>query len=107
MVADWREDYNERRPHSSLGMTAPASFAKTWREAENGRPITPGGTAQPRRTPQDAPISRAGDRIGPDEPQRAVPRRPVALALGLASRDDEAATLQTPTDHRLSQKVDR
>jgi putative transposase len=31
MVADWREDYNERRPHSALGMTAPAVFARAWR----------------------------------------------------------------------------
>ncbi len=30
MVADWREDYNHRRPHSALGMTAPASFARAW-----------------------------------------------------------------------------
>jgi putative transposase len=27
MVADWREDYNEHRPHSALGMQAPARFA--------------------------------------------------------------------------------
>jgi hypothetical protein len=31
MVADWRDDYNEHRPHSSLGMTAPAAFARDWR----------------------------------------------------------------------------
>jgi transposase InsO family protein len=27
MVEDFREDYNERRPHSALGMAAPARFA--------------------------------------------------------------------------------
>jgi putative transposase len=31
MVADWRDDYNEHRPHSSLGMKAPATFAHDWR----------------------------------------------------------------------------
>lgn len=31
MVEDWREDYNHRRPHSSLGMKAPARFAESWR----------------------------------------------------------------------------
>ncbi len=31
MVADWREDYNECRPHSALGMMAPAKFARAWR----------------------------------------------------------------------------
>ena len=27
MIRDWQEDYNWRRPHSSLGMKAPAVFA--------------------------------------------------------------------------------
>jgi len=27
MIEDWREDYNDRRPHSSLGMRTPAQFA--------------------------------------------------------------------------------
>lgn len=31
MVEDWREDYNERRPHSALGMTTPARFAHAWK----------------------------------------------------------------------------
>ena len=31
MVADWRDDYNEHRPHSSLAMKAPARFARDWR----------------------------------------------------------------------------
>jgi len=31
VIADWREDYNQRRPHSALGMRAPAVFAADWR----------------------------------------------------------------------------
>ncbi len=27
VIGDWREDYNRRRPHSALGMKAPAVFA--------------------------------------------------------------------------------
>jgi putative transposase len=27
VISDWREDYNWRRPHSALGMRAPAVFA--------------------------------------------------------------------------------
>jgi putative transposase len=27
LIEDWREDYNHRRPHSSLGMRTPAAFA--------------------------------------------------------------------------------
>jgi hypothetical protein len=48
LVADWREDYNERRPHSALQMMAPAKFARAWRRAtEEGRviPLTDPGEA--------------------------------------------------------------
>lgn len=31
MVEDFRQDYNEQRPHSALGMQAPARFAHTWK----------------------------------------------------------------------------
>ena len=30
VISDWRDDYNWRRPHSSLGMNAPAVFAAEW-----------------------------------------------------------------------------
>jgi putative transposase len=30
VISDWHEDYNWRRPHSSLGMRAPAVFAAEW-----------------------------------------------------------------------------
>ena len=30
VIADWREDYNHRRPHSALGMRTPAAFAANW-----------------------------------------------------------------------------
>ena len=31
LVADWREEYNDYRPHSALGMLTPAEFARQWR----------------------------------------------------------------------------
>ena len=34
LVEDWRTDYNHRRPHSALGMMAPARFAASWRRSE-------------------------------------------------------------------------
>ena len=34
VISDWREDYNWRRPHSSLGMKAPAVFAAEWATKE-------------------------------------------------------------------------
>jgi putative transposase len=30
VIGDWRDDYNEHRPHSALGMRAPAVFAAEW-----------------------------------------------------------------------------
>jgi putative transposase len=30
VIGDWQEDYNLRRPHSSLGMRTPAAFAAEW-----------------------------------------------------------------------------
>ncbi len=34
LVEDWRTDYNTRRPHSALGMMAPARFAASWRRSD-------------------------------------------------------------------------
>ena len=31
LVADWRAEYNEYRPHSALGMLSPAAFSRQWR----------------------------------------------------------------------------
>ncbi len=33
LVADWRENYNTRRPHSALGMRTPTAFADQWTHA--------------------------------------------------------------------------
>jgi putative transposase len=35
VISDWQEDYNHRRPHSSLGMRAPAVFAAQWAASES------------------------------------------------------------------------
>ena len=31
LVADWRAEYNDYRPHSALGMLTPTEFARRWR----------------------------------------------------------------------------
>ena len=31
LVADWRQEYNDYRPHSALGMLTPTEFARQWR----------------------------------------------------------------------------
>jgi putative transposase len=33
LIEDWRLDYNQNRPHSALGMMAPARFAASWRRS--------------------------------------------------------------------------
>jgi transposase InsO family protein len=30
VIEDWRQDYNQHRPHSALGRKAPAVFAAAW-----------------------------------------------------------------------------
>jgi len=33
-IEEWRQDYNQQRPHSSLGYLPPAAFARTRAEME-------------------------------------------------------------------------
>ncbi|MDP8930810.1 MAG: transposase [Actinomycetota bacterium] len=37
LVADWRAEYNDYRPHSALGMLTPAEFARQWRTKNQPR----------------------------------------------------------------------
>jgi putative transposase len=75
LIEDWRQDYNKHRPHSALGMIAPARFAAGYREAHRA-------------------AARAGIEL----------RSP----FGLAALDaGDSPTLQTNTNHQLSQQVDR
>jgi len=34
IINDWRQDYNERRPHSALNYQTPSEFAARWRNGE-------------------------------------------------------------------------
>jgi putative transposase len=34
LVEDWREDYNEHRPHPALDMKSPARFARAWKATQ-------------------------------------------------------------------------
>ena len=40
MIADWRRDYNEVRPHSSCGRIPPAQFAARHRAQQANRTAT-------------------------------------------------------------------
>jgi len=95
LIEDWRRAYNEHHPHSALGMTAPAWFARAWREnPENARPITPAARAERLSTPHTTPIPNGTNENEPDP-------APEADQTALAT------TLQPTTHQRLSQQVDR
>jgi putative transposase len=79
MVADWREDYNEHRPHSALAMKAPARFARDWR-----RDNPPG-----------------------DQTARGIPLRSPSGLTPRDTAATPGTTLQPNPDHRLSHTLDR
>jgi len=57
LTAQWMEDYNERRPHSSLGYLAPEEFARRWASGTPGRrPSAP----SPQRQVQGLTLIRTG-----------------------------------------------
>jgi transposase InsO family protein len=64
-LATWRQDYNEKRPHSSIGNLTPIEYAQSVREKE--------GT--PRRDPQLE--------NGPAFWGRSLPQQPRSDASGL------------------------
>jgi hypothetical protein len=49
LVEDWRQDYNQNRPHSALGMMTPTAFSLGYRTAHHAPTeyLSPlGGTEQ-------------------------------------------------------------
>ena len=79
MVADWRDDYNEHRPHSALAMKAPARFARDWQR-------------------NNPPGDQAARGISLRSPSGLTTRDTAAAP---------STTLQSKPDHRLSHQVDR
>jgi putative transposase len=111
MVADWREDYNQRRPHSALQMMAPARFARAWRQAaKEGKVIPFTDPAKVLRSPESSRFSTpAGENVS-HSATGAVGDAPAAMLRspsGLALHDGGTPTLHTNHSHRLSQQVDR
>lgn len=51
VIATWRRDYNEARPHSSLGKRTPAEFASTLRDSGQ---LTPNPTSSDTLATQDS-----------------------------------------------------
>src|SRR5439155_18934500 len=111
MVEDWREDYNERRPHSAVSMMAPAKFARAWAQAEQeGKVIPFTDPAKALRSTERSSLSTPPRANVPDPVPGAVGSAPAALLrspYGLAPQGGASPTLHTNHGHRLSQQVDR
>jgi putative transposase len=64
-IAAWREEYNEERPHSSLGYRTPAEFAREISGRNGcGKDVRHGGLGNP-ATPAGFPLSHSHDGGGP------------------------------------------
>ena len=63
-LADWRRDYNEVRPHSSLGYLAPSVYASALRGDAGRRAAQPDGSARRPRA--------SGNTEGSDQPRTLV-----------------------------------
>jgi putative transposase len=111
MVDDWREDYNERRPHSALAMMAPARFAKAWREAAaEGKVIPFTDPAKALRSTESSSLSTPAGENRPGSAPGVIGDAPAALLrspYGLAPQGGGTPTLHINNSHRLSQQVDR
>ena len=111
MVEDWREDYNERRPHSALQMMAPAKFARAWRQAAaEGKVIAFSDPAKALRSPENASFSRPSGENRPDSSPGHDQDAPAALLrspYGLPLQHGGTPTLHEDSIHQLSQQVDR
>ena len=111
MVADWREDYNERRPHSALAMMTPARFARAWAQAvKEGKVIPIADPAKALRSSENGSFSTPPDESVSDSAPRALSSTPAALLRspsGLAPQGGCTPTLHTRHGHQLSQQVDR
>jgi putative transposase len=110
MVQDWREDYNERRPHSALAMMAPTKFARAWRQAiEEGKVIPLTDPAKTLRSPESASYSPPTGEDRPYSPIGADRDAPAVLLrspYGLAPQHGGTPTLHQDNTHQLSQQVD-
>jgi putative transposase len=111
LVADWRRDYNERRPHSALAMMAPAKFAGAWRHAAaEGKVIPFTDLAKALRSPESVSLSPPIGENPPEREPRADRDAPAALLRspsGLAPQHGGSPTLHPNNIHQLSQQVDR
>jgi len=103
LIEDWRQDYNHHRPHSALGMMAPAAFAA--------------GLRQPPRLPTATTSGEGGEQryrlpVADSAPQPTVfpapqPQNPAEEITSLQANRRGGYRASTTTSTQLSQQVDR
>ena len=105
LIEDWRVDYNQHRPHSALGMLAPAVFAAGVRQPLPSPAATATGEGGEQRhlllTAHGAPQS-----AGPPTPQQQSPAEEITPTSPNTSRRGSYGG-NTITTTQLSQQVDR
>jgi len=112
LIEDWRQDYNEHRPHSALGMTAPAKFARAWSNAaEEGKVIPFTDPDEALRSPENdslvSPPMRENHETTPPGVGEHTPAALLRSPYGLPPQHGDTPTLQQDNSHQLSQQVDR
>jgi len=94
VISDWQEDYNWRRPHSSLGMLAPAVFAASPSQPPPGHETNCGweGARRPPAAPTPA-------RPWPREPSQPLKRQESRLRRSPARRKRPYLQLPSTTNY--------
>jgi putative transposase len=74
LIEDWRQDYNEHRPHSALGMMTPAAFATAYAQRLTPATETTAGerSDQGNRTASSQALGRPGSLHLPERQDQAV-----------------------------------
>ena len=110
VIGDWREDYNRHRPHSSLGMRAPAMFAAEWTaegETQRWQPDRPQGVCRAARAAAIAARHSLGSRLRDDGRGNLERRVPLSVRPGrylLAPHIHHPLTRGGPTNGVRSQE---
>lgn len=92
----YQREYNEQRPHSSLGYQTPTEFAASWRQQETVGCADLGRCPRPRDLSPEAPsgaakASGAGDENGPS---MARPQHPQVVPVGAPVASQQSRTLR-------------
>jgi putative transposase len=105
LIEDWRQDYNQHRPHSALGMLAPAVFAASLRQPLLSSTATTAGEGVEERHRLAHPLSDPQPLSSPPGQQQS-PAEEITPPSTQPNRHSSYRGTPTTTT-QLSQQVDR